>query len=247
MNSSLNNDDNTALMPSPAALPASEASLKRTDEIIRLLQVNTMPYRRMIRYYRCAIMEIETKFRVLDEEQSLNFDYNPIETIKTRIKSPESIYRKIRKKGLPISIENVENSISDIAGVRVICSFVDDIYRLADSFLKQDDITLIAVKDYIQNPKPSGYRSLHLIVSVPIFLQNEKRNMKVEVQLRTIAMDFWASLEHKIRYKKNLPEEETALLAADLFVCAEQSAALDLKMQDVKNRLQAILGTVGDG
>ena len=205
MNSSLNNDDNTALMPSPAALPASEASLKRTDEIIRLLQVNTMPYRRMIRYYRCAIMEIETKFRVLDEEQSLNFDYNPIETIKTRIKSPESIYRKIRKKGLPISIENVENSISDIAGVRVICSFVDDIYRLADSFLKQDDITLIAVKDYIQNPKPSGYRSLHLIVSVPIFLQNEKRNMKVEVQLRTIAMDFWASLEHKIRYKKNLP------------------------------------------
>ena len=218
-----------------------------SDEFLELIQKNKKPFDLLMSYYQCAIMEIETKFKVLNQEYSLEYDKNPIEGIKTRIKSYDSLVRKIRRKNIPMSLASIEENIKDIAGVRVICSFPEDIYELADSFLKQDDIVLIEKKDYIKNPKPSGYRSLHLIVSVPIFLQNEKRNMKVEVQLRTIAMDFWASLEHKIRYKKNLPEEETALLAADLFVCAEQSAALDLKMQDVKNRLQAILGTGGDG
>ena len=147
-------------------------------------------------YYQCAVMEIETKFRVLNQEYSLEYDKNPIEGIKTRIKSYDSIVRKIRRKNIPMSLTAIEENIKDIAGVRVICSFPEDIYELADSFLRQDDIVLIEKKDYIENPKPSGYRSLHLIVQVPIFLQKNKKMVNVEVQFRTIAMDFWASLEH---------------------------------------------------
>ena len=155
-------------------------------------------------YYECAIMEVETKFRVLNHELSLEYDNNPIESIKTRVKSYDSILKKIRRKNIPLNLRAIEDNLKDIAGVRVICSFPDDIYKLAESFLKQDDITLIERKDYIKNPKPSGYRSLHLIVQVPIFLQNEKKMVNVEVQFRTIAMDFWASLDHKMRYKKEL-------------------------------------------
>ncbi|MDO4479419.1 MAG: GTP pyrophosphokinase family protein [Lachnospiraceae bacterium] len=209
-----------------------------TDAALELLRVNTMPYQKLMTYYRCAIMEVETKFKVLNEELSLSYERNPIESIKGRIKTPESIFRKMRQKDIPVSIETVEEHINDIAGIRIICSFIDDIYTIAESFLMQDDVTLIAIKDYIKNPKPGGYRSLHLIISIPIFLQNEKRNMKVEVQLRTIAMDFWASLEHKIRYKKHIPENEAALLARELLECADQSAALDEKMQVIKNRLK---------
>ena len=138
---------------------------------------------------------------MLNEQFSVQYDRNPIETIKTRLKSMESIAGKMRKKELPLTLASLEEHLFDIAGIRVICSFPEDIYLLADCLLKQDDIRLIQKKDYIRNPKPSGYRSLHLIVEVPIFLEKEKRLMKVEVQLRTIAMDFWASLEHKLRYK----------------------------------------------
>ena len=152
----------------------------------------------MMSYYQCAVMEVETKFKVLNQEYSLQYDKNPIEGIKTRIKSYDSLLKKIRRKDIPLTLTAIEENIQDIAGVRVICSFPDDIYELAESFLKQDDITLIEKKDYIKNPKPSGYRSLHLIVKVPIFLQNTKKLVTVEVQLRTIAMDFWASLEHEI-------------------------------------------------
>ena len=129
----------------------------------------------------------------------------------------------------------IEENLKDIAGVRVICSFPDDIYKLAESFLKQDDITLIERKDYIKNPKPSGYRSLHLIVQVPIFLQNEKKMVNVDVQFRTIAMDFWASLEHKMRYKKDIPESQVKFLQEELYDCAEQSAKLDERMQGIRD------------
>ena len=162
-----------------------------------------------------------------------------LKSIKTRIKSTESLIKKIRNKGLPLKLDAIEQNIQDIAGVRVICSFQDDIYLLADCLLRQDDITLIRKKDYIKNPKASGYRSLHLIVEVPIFLQNEKRSMKVEVQLRTIAMDFWASLEHKLRYKKNIPPQEAELLAKELMDCACISSSLDLRMQKVRDRIVA--------
>lgn len=210
-----------------------------SDEFLDFMQENRMPLDKMMAYYRCAVMEIETKFNVLNEHFSLQYDRNPIESIKTRIKSTESLIKKIRNKGLPLKLDAIEQNIHDIAGVRVICSFQDDIYLLADCLLGQDDITLIRKKDYIKNPKPSGYRSLHLIVEVPIFLQNEKRAMKVEVQLRTIAMDFWASLEHKLRYKKNIPPQEAELLAKELMDCACISSSLDLRMQKVRDRIVA--------
>ncbi len=149
----------------------------------------------------------------------------------------ESILKKVRRKNIPLTLESIEQNIRDIAGVRVVCSFQDDIYLLADCLLNQDDITLIEIKDYIKNPKPGGYRSLHLIVEVPIFLQSEKKQMKVEVQLRTIAMDFWASLEHKLRYKKNIPPEEASLLAKELIECAEISSSLDMRMEKIRNRI----------
>ena len=208
-----------------------------SDDFFDFMQNNTRPLNTLMAYYECAIMEIETKFKVLDKEFSLEYDRNPIETIKSRVKSMESILKKMKKKNLPITLEALEENLWDIAGVRVVCSFIDDIYYIADCFLKQDDITLIERKDYLQNPKPSGYRSLHLIVEVPIFLQNEKRPVKVEVQLRTIAMDFWASLEHKLRYKKNISDSEAELLAKELMECAQESAALDEKMQNIRNRI----------
>ena len=187
--------------------------------------------------YRCALMEIETKFKVLNEQFSLQHDRNPIETLKTRLKSPQSILEKLRKKQLDYTAENVEKELFDVAGVRVICPFIDDIYMLCECLLNQDDIRLVRMKDYIKSPKQNGYRSLHLIVEVPIFLQNEKKPMKVEVQLRTIAMDFWASVEHQLRYKKNLPEEVLNDLAFELRECANISSSLDYRMEVIKNRL----------
>ncbi len=187
--------------------------------------------------YKCAILEVKTKFDVLDTQFSLKYDTNPIESIETRVKSYESIMRKVRKKGIPCDFKSIAARIDDIAGVRVICSFVDDIYLLADYFLQQDDITLLERVDYIKSPKEGGYRSLHLIVSVPIFLDTGKRNVKVEVQLRTIAMDFWASLEHKMRYKKDLPESVLNRLEKELSDTAAKSAELDNRMQTIRNLL----------
>ena len=204
-------------------------------EVQQWVQKYFQPYRELMSYYRCAIMEVETKFNVLNEELSLQYDRNPIETIKTRLKSPESIMEKLSRRGYPLTVESIEKNLNDIAGVRVICSFPSDIYKLADSFLKQDDITLIERKDYIQHPKESGYRSLHLIVQVPIFLQDTKKLVYVEVQFRTIAMDFWASLEHKMRYKKNIPENHVKYLQDELYDCARQSAELDNRMQNIRN------------
>lgn len=208
-----------------------------SDEFMEILKKNVEPMDTLMAYYRCAIMEVETKFKVLNEQFSLEYDRNPIEGIKSRIKSVESLAKKVRDKNIPMTIQSIEENINDIAGIRVICAFPEDIYMLADCLLQQDDITLIQKKDYIQNPKPGGYRSLHLIVSVPIFLKNGKRNMKVEVQLRTIAMDFWASLEHKLRYKKKIPPQAADELAVELKDCALQSAKLDQRMQDIRNRL----------
>ena len=202
-----------------------------SDEFLDMMQRNRKPFDLLMSYYQCAIMEIETKFKVLNEEYSLEYDKNPIEGIKSRIKSYDSLLKKIRRKDIPMTLESIEKNITDIAGVRVICSFPADIYEVADSFLRQDDITLLERKDYIQNPKPSGYRSLHLIVQVPIFLQNEKKPVTVEVQFRTIAMDFWASLEHKMRYKKNIPAEQMKYLQDELYDCAEQ----DKRMQSIRN------------
>ena len=194
------------------------------------------PFREMMAYYRCAMMEVSTKFNVLNEELSLEYDRNPIESIKTRLKSPDSIMEKARRKNLALNVESLESSMTDIAGVRVICSFPSDIYMLAEAFLKQDDVTLLEKKDYIQHPKPNGYRSLHLIVEIPIFLHDQKRHMKVEVQFRTISMDWWASLEHKIRYKKDLPDDSD--IERELLECAELGASLDERMERIQKRVE---------
>ena len=185
-------------------------------------------YQRMMTYYQCAIMEVETKFRVLNEEFSLQYDRNPINGIHSRLKSNRSMVEKIHRKGLPFTISSIEENITDIAGIRVICSFVGDVYLLEEALLKQDDIELVRRKDYIANPKPNGYRSLHLIVTVPIFLSQEKRLMKVEVQLRTIAMDSWAAIEHQLRYKKDYEISQDEL--DELRMCADISHDLDQRM-----------------
>ncbi|MGN1118452.1 MAG: GTP pyrophosphokinase family protein, partial [Acutalibacteraceae bacterium] len=200
------------------------------------------PVRELMTYFKCAIMEVDTKFRFLNEQFSLTHDRNPIESISTRLKSPESIFAKMKRKNLRRDIKAIETEIFDVAGVRVICSFEDDIYMLRDCLLSQDDITLIKEKDYIKNPKPNGYRSLHLIVEVPIFLKNEKRPMKVEIQLRTIAMDSWASLEHRLRYKKDLSEETQKEIADKLMQCADISAELDAIMLSIKKTVSEKTG-----
>ena len=210
-----------------------------SDEFLDMMQENIEPIESRMAYYRCAIMEVETKFKVLNEQFSLQYDRNPIESIKSRTKSMDSILKKVRRKNIPLNFDAIEEQIKDIAGVRVVCSFPEDIYMLADCLLQQDDVTLIERKDYIKNPKESGYRSLHLIVEIPIFLENEKRPMKVEVQLRTIAMDFWASLEHKLRYKKDIPADEAEQLAIELQECAQISAALDTRMENIRNRMNS--------
>ena len=189
--------------------------------------------------YNSALKEVRTKVEILNDEFQQVHQYNPIEYIKSRIKTPESIVKKLKRYGYESSIDNMVNYVNDIAGIRIVCSFTSDIYKLAEMIGKQNDLTVISIKDYIKNPKPSGYRSLHLIVRVPIFLQNEKCFMKVEVQLRTIAMDFWASLEHKLRYKKEIPEFEKDSLQKELFECAQMINTLDQRMEAVKNRLAA--------
>ena len=180
-------------------------------------------------------MEIETKFKVLNEQYSLQYDRNPIETIKTRLKSMESISRKLAQKGKSFSAKSMEENLDDIAGVRVICSFQEDIYTLAKCLLDQDDIELLETKDYIKNPKKNGYRSLHLVVEIPIFLSNEKKPMRVEVQIRTIAMDFWASLEHEIHYKKFSNSNVEAV--KQLTECADVIYETDMKMLKIRKNL----------
>ena len=208
------------------------------EETVERFRETFQQSKQLMTYYSCALLEVETKFRVLNQQFSLEQEHNPIETIKTRLKSMESIMDKLYRKKLPFEVSAVEECLTDVAGIRVICPFIEDIYRLADCLLQQDDVRLIRIKDYIKNPKDNGYRSLHLIVEIPIFLQNEKKQMKVEVQLRTIAMDFWASLEHRLRYKKDLDVELSIMLAAELKDCAETSASLDKRMGAVKNTIE---------
>ncbi len=206
-----------------------------TKEIHEMLKREQEPFKKLMAYYQCALMEVETKFRVLNAEFSLAHDRNPIESIKTRLKTLESIMEKMDRRNLPFSSQSIEENLTDIAGIRIICSFREDIYLLADCLLEQDDVFLIQKKDYIANPKPNGYRSLHLIIETPIFLEHHKKMMKVEVQLRTIAMDFWASLEHKLKYKKDIVSDK---LTTSLKQCADESAALDLKMDRIRKEIE---------
>ena len=199
---------------------------------------NMEKFRDLMLMYNCAIKEIQTKFEILNDELSVCKNRNPIEFIKSRIKKPESIYEKLNRKNLELTEEAITEHMNDIAGVRVVCSFVDDIYEVAEMLARQDDITVITVKDYIKNPKPNGYRSFHMIVSVPVFFSDRSYPVKVEVQLRTIAMDFWASLEHKMKYKKNV--ENATEISRRLKECAEVIAGTDFEMQEIHKDIENI-------
>ncbi|MED1672649.1 GTP pyrophosphokinase family protein [Pallidibacillus thermolactis] len=188
--------------------------------------------------YKFALEEISTKVNILKDEFRLIHDYNPIEHVNTRIKSAESLIRKIQKKNIPFSLEAIKENIRDIAGIRIICSFVSDIYRISEMIQAQSDIEVVEVKDYIKNPKPNGYQSLHIVMKIPVFMSDRVERVFVEMQIRTIAMDFWASLEHKIYYKynKQIPEH----LTKQLKEAADTVAELDRKMEDINNEINIL-------
>ncbi len=189
--------------------------------------------------YESAMREVTTKLEILNSELTLTGDDSPIRSIHSRLKKPGSIYGKLIRQGNDLSLGSIEENLNDVAGIRVICAFVDDIYKIAKMLAQQDDITLLEVKDYIKNPKPNGYRSYHMIVEVPVFFTREKKTVRVEVQIRTVAMDFWASLEHRIRYKKGLPKHVADEIAVDLKACAEVIADTDMKMLAIRQKLES--------
>lgn len=194
-------------------------------------------FREMMMRYQCAILEVETKLQVLNNEMSVRHNRNPIESIKSRIKKPRSIVEKLERKGHEITVENMINELNDVAGIRVICSFIDDIYEVAEMLARQDDITVIEIKDYIKKPKSTGYRSYHMIIEIPVFFSDSTMNMRVEVQLRTIAMDFWASLEHDLKYKSN-GNNNSEEIELELFECAKTISEIDLKMQQIRDKVE---------
>ena len=214
-------EDNRELLANPQDI------LNRAMEIQQLLML-----------YESGIKQITTKFEILEDEFESRHMRNPIETITSRIKDPMSIAEKLQRKGLALTVDNMVNKLFDIAGIRVTCPFISDVYHVTQMLLQQDDIDLIEMKDYIKNPKPSGYRSYHMIVSLPVYLSDRIVNVKVEIQIRTVAMDFWASLEHKIQYKfeGNAP----AHINTELTECAHMVSELDARMLSLNNEIQEI-------
>ena len=194
-------------------------------------------YEILMMRYDSAIREVATKLEILNNELSLVRDESPISSIQSRRKKDSSIFEKLVRQGNEISLKSIEENLNDVAGIRVICSFVDDIYRVARMLARQDDIKVVMIKDYIKKPKPNGYRSYHMIVEIPVFFSNEKRPMRVEVQIRTVAMNFWASLEHQIKYKHNVKEAER--IGRDLKDCADTIANTDLRMQKIREALKS--------
>ena len=196
-------------------------------------------YREMVQLYDSAIREVRTKLEVLDNEFRVRYARNPIHHIDSRLKSPASIMEKLRRKGFPQTVEAAESNLTDIAGIRIVCNYLEDIYHIRRLLLHQRDVELVRERDYIKNPKESGYRSLHLVIRIPVFLSSHTELVPVEVQIRTIAMDFWASLEHQLRYKSD--QETTRQLRRRLQKCAEISASLDLEMQDIYREINGHL------
>ena len=205
------------------------------EEMLEVLQ-QSRQFMAIFNEYHSAIMEVETKLRVLDMELSMDMDKNPIETIHSRLKRPKSILEKLQRKELPVTLESMRENLLDIAGVRVICDFIDDIYKLEKLLSDQNDITVLSRKDYIKNPKPNGYRSLHLTISVPIFLTEGVKNVPVEVQFRTMAMDFWSVLEYQLQYKKK--NEKVRAAQEQLKECAMDIKAVEGKMYELKTLIE---------
>ena len=212
---------------------ANVLDYRNSNETIQMFE----KFNQIMCWYGCAIREVRTKLEVLNDEFQSTTARNPIDNIKSRIKKPLSIYEKLQWRGFPVTMDSILTNMHDVAGIRVICPFIDDIYTVADMLIAQDDITLIQRKDYIKNPKENGYRSLHLVVEVPIFLSTGKQMIKVEVQIRTIAMNFWASLEHQIHYKKS--QEDVEDVVSQLTDCANVIYETDMKMQEIRKQLEA--------
>ncbi|MCH5138650.1 GTP pyrophosphokinase family protein [Clostridiaceae bacterium UIB06] len=192
----------------------------------------------LIMIYSCAIKEVSTKFEILDYEFKIKRKRNPIEYMKSRVKTLKSMMDKLHRRGLQMNIKSARKNLNDIAGIRVICSFVSDIYEIAEMLKIQEDVTLIEEKDYIRNPKSNGYRSLHMVVEVPVFFSDHAEPVRVEVQIRTIAMDFWASLEHKLYYKSD--GKASAAMKNDLKECADVIAATDIRMQNIQREVEKL-------
>ncbi len=209
-----------------------EKNVSNPNDVYRI----AIQFQQMMMVYESATKQIETKLDILNKENKVSGRRNPIETVKSRIKSPQSIVGKLEKKNLPVTFESMAENLSDIAGVRVICPYISDIYKVRDILLKQPDISLIEEKDYIKEPKESGYRSLHLVVEIPVYLSEATHNVKVEIQLRTIAMDFWASLEHELHYKTSTKVPES--VRRELFRVAETIAMTDREMEEIAIELQ---------
>jgi len=201
-----------------------------------ILLTQAYQFQEAMMMYTCAIREAKTKLEVLNDELSVRNKRNPIEMIKSRVKKPLSIVEKLQRRGLDITVQSMMDNLDDVAGIRVICSFVDDIYQVAEMLVRQDDVRVVAVKDYIKNPKDNGYRSYHMIIEIPVFFSNEKKLMRVEVQIRTIAMDFWASLDHQLKYKKELAD--AAEISEELRRCAEVIAQTDQEMLSIRKRIE---------
>lgn len=199
---------------------------------------------RFMMSYKFGLDEMDTKIQILKEEFQHIHDYNPIEHTKTRLKSPESIFKKITRKNIDFNLESIENTIRDIAGIRIVCSFISDIYKISDLLQNQKDVTVVECKDYIKNPKPNGYQSLHLIVKIPVYLSDQMKEVYVEIQIRTVAMDFWASLEHKIFYKysKNVPED----LTKELKFTATVASELDYRMEKLHKEINKLKESEAD-
>lgn len=197
---------------------------------------NGYEFQQAMMMYNCAIREVKTKLEVLNDDLTVRNSRNPIEVIKSRVKKPKSIVEKLKRKGHPVTIQAMMNKLDDIAGVRVICSFIDDIYDVADMLRQQDDVSVVAIKDYIKAPKDNGYRSYHMIIEIPVFFSDRKQMMRVEVQIRTIAMDFWASLDHQLQYKKEIKDAKE--IREDLRQCAEVIGDIDARMLSIRQRLE---------
>ena len=190
--------------------------------------------------YDSALKEINTKIEILNSEFVHIYGHTPIEHIKSRLKTPSSIVKKLKRAGHEVTIQNMVERLNDIAGIRIICSYTQDIYQIADMIARQSDVTILHVKDYIRKPKPNGYKSYHMVVTIPIYLSQGPAETKVEIQIRTVAMDFWASLEHKLKYKKNVDNPEE--IGRQLRACAESSAELDYRMQKIRNKIDKSKG-----
>ena len=215
-----------------------QASFLQSDifpEGAQYFERQAQQYREIMMRYQCAILEMKTKLEVLNNDFSVRYSRNPIEFVKTRLKEPRSIVEKMHRYGLELTIENMMEQVDDVAGVRVVCSYIDDIYQISKMLTCQDDIRLLEVRDYIQNPKPSGYRSYHMTVQIPVFFADHAMPIKVEIQIRTIAMDFWASLEHELHYKKELHDSD--LIVQELRSCSDSIHELDCRMKEIRDKI----------